>query len=68
MKGKELKTRRAALGMTQVELAEVLGVQPNTVARWENGVLAVPRVVALAMDTVERTFLNRKRRTKKSTE
>ena len=68
MKGKELKARRAALGMTQVQLAEVLGVQPNTVARWENGVLAVPKLVALAMDTVERTLLHTKRRTKKSKE
>jgi len=55
MKGKDLKARRAALGITQVQLAEILGVQPNTVARWENGVLDVPRVVALAMDTVERS-------------
>jgi len=56
MKGKELKARRAALRMTQVQLAEILGVQPNTVARWENGVLDVPRVVVLAVDTVERSF------------
>lgn len=56
MKGKELKARRAALRMTQVQLAEILGVQPNTVARWENGVLDVPRVVVLAVDTVERFF------------
>jgi len=68
MKGKELKARRAALGMTQVQLAQVLSVQPNTVARWETGVLAVPKLVALDMDTVERTFLHTKRRTKKSTE
>ena len=56
MKGKELKARRATLRMTQVQLAEILGVQPNTVARWENGVLDVPRVVVLAVDTVERSF------------
>jgi len=56
MKGKELKSRRAALGMTQAQLAEILGVQPNTVARWENGVLDIPRVVVLAMDTVDRSF------------
>lgn len=56
MKGKELKARRASLGITQVQLAGILGVQPNTVARWENGVLDVPRVVALALDTVERSF------------
>jgi len=56
MKGKELKARRTALGLTQVQLAETLGVQPNTVARWENGVLDVPMLVALAVETVERSF------------
>jgi len=55
VKGTALKTKRAALGITQVQLAEILGVQPNTVARWENGVLAVPKVVILAMETVERS-------------
>lgn len=54
--GTTLKTKREALGFTQVQLAEILGVQPNTVARWENGVLAVPKVVVLAMETVERSF------------
>jgi transcriptional regulator with XRE-family HTH domain len=58
VKGKALKTKRAALGITQVQLADILGVQPNTVARWENGVLDVPKIVALAMDTVERSFIN----------
>lgn len=58
MKGKELKAKRAALGITQVQLADTLGVQPNTVARWENGVLDVPKVVVLAMETVERSSNN----------
>jgi transcriptional regulator with XRE-family HTH domain len=62
MNGDELKERRNALGMTQAELAEILDVKPNTVARWENGVLAVPQTVALAMETVEREY---KKRTKK---
>jgi transcriptional regulator with XRE-family HTH domain len=54
--GTTLKTKREVLGFTQVQLAEILGVQPNTVARWENGVLTVPKVVVLAMETVERSF------------
>jgi predicted ATPase/DNA-binding CsgD family transcriptional regulator len=33
----ELRTRRRALGLTQSELADRLGVSPNTVARWERG-------------------------------
>jgi transcriptional regulator with XRE-family HTH domain len=56
MKGKKLKAQRAALGLTQVQLAEILGVQPNTVARWENGVLDIPKVVVLAMETVGRSL------------
>jgi transcriptional regulator with XRE-family HTH domain len=55
MTGKELKRKRAALGLTQVQLAEILGVQPNTVARWENGVLVIPKMVSLAIATVERS-------------
>ena len=54
MNGTELKERRAVLGFTQARLAEVLAVKPNTVARWERGLLAVPQTVALAMATVER--------------
>jgi len=50
----ELKRRRTALGITQAELATVLGVKPNTVARWESGVLAVPAYLPLALETVER--------------
>jgi DNA-binding transcriptional regulator YiaG len=54
--GDELKEKRAALELTQAELAEILEVKPNTVARWERGVLRVPRTVELAMQTVERTL------------
>jgi DNA-binding transcriptional regulator YiaG len=33
---------RRGLGLTQTELAERVGVQRNTVTRWEMGALAVP--------------------------
>ncbi|MGC2239095.1 MAG: helix-turn-helix domain-containing protein [Pyrinomonadaceae bacterium] len=56
MLGSELKEKRESLDMTQVKLAEILDVKPNTVARWENGVLQVPKTVELAMETVERKF------------
>jgi transcriptional regulator with XRE-family HTH domain len=56
MDGKELKARREQLGLTQSELAKQFDVKPNTVARWENGVLAVPRTVELAIETVERNL------------
>ena len=37
MKGRELKRIRRRLMLTQVRLAEQLGVTSNTVARWERG-------------------------------
>lgn len=59
MDGDELKERRTALGLTQAQLAEILDVKPNTVARWERGLLTVPRTVELAMQTVERLYKKR---------
>ena len=42
MKHAELKALRLRLGMTQAALARVVGVVPNTLARWERGELAIP--------------------------
>ncbi len=56
MEGDALREKRIALGLTQVQLAEILDVKPNTVARWERGLLSVPRTVKLAMETVERMY------------
>ena len=39
----ELRGRRRALGLTQADLAAVLDVSANTVARWERGELRVGR-------------------------
>ncbi len=49
MTKEELKRKREYLGLTQTKLAEILGVKNNTVARWESGVLVVPKVIELAM-------------------
>ncbi len=35
MTGKQLRRIRRELSLTQAELAEEIGVAPNTVARWE---------------------------------
>ena len=47
----DIKTLRERLGLTQKELAAAVGVQPNTVARWERGEL---RISAPMMDRLER--------------
>lgn len=42
MKGIELAAHRAALGMTQTDLAKILGVNQEAISRWETG-LRSPR-------------------------
>lgn len=37
MDGHTLKIERVKLGLSQVELAERLGVTQNTISRWESG-------------------------------
>ena len=41
MDGETLKSERIALGLTQAELAAILGTTVTTVARWETGQRAV---------------------------
>lgn len=41
MVGKELRAIRARLRLTQVELAELVGVASNTIARWERDEMAM---------------------------
>lgn len=43
-----LKGWRIRLGLTQLEAAEVLGVHRVTVARWETGACAMPRLIGMA--------------------
>lgn len=44
--------KRAKLGLTQAQLAAVLGVHAVTISKWERGVLAVPVSIALALDAL----------------
>jgi transcriptional regulator with XRE-family HTH domain len=44
--GDELRDLRKRLGLTQVELAEKVGVASNTVARWERGELGISEPVS----------------------
>jgi len=51
----ELRARRRALGFTQAELADCLGVSANTVARWERGELRIrhPHAIARTLQRLE---------------
>lgn len=53
--GEELRHRREAAGLTQGGLAKLLGVELNTVSRWEIGTRAItaPGAVRLALELLE---------------
>ncbi|HEX8286788.1 MAG TPA: helix-turn-helix domain-containing protein [Pyrinomonadaceae bacterium] len=53
MESKELKQRRERLGMTQAELADVLGVAENTVWRYEKGATSIPKHMSLTLEALE---------------
>lgn len=50
--GAELRKTRLRLGLTQEELAKELGVQRNTVTRWETGARKIAPPVAIAVRAV----------------
>lgn len=44
--------QRKSVGMTQVQLASILGVSPGTVKRWEAGICAPRRSKMLAIEKI----------------
>lgn len=60
-----LPAERAALGLTQRELGELLDVEANTIARWERGERLVqhPKMLQLALAALAR---DRRRRTRRA--
>jgi transcriptional regulator with XRE-family HTH domain len=44
----DLKAWRERLGLTQEKAAELLGVHRVTVARWETGACAMPKLIGMA--------------------
>lgn len=48
----ELRDAREALGLTQTELGERLGVHWTTISRWENGRLPISKAVAMAVRAI----------------
>ena len=55
MTGKELRRRRELIGLSQVALADALGLAPNTIARWERGELSIgsPKMLNLALNSLK---------------
>ncbi len=53
MTGKEFRIKRNLMDLTQAELAFKLGLNPNTISRYENEDLPIPRTVELAIKAVE---------------
>jgi DNA-binding transcriptional regulator YiaG len=49
----DLKLWRKRLGLTQVELANMLGTYQVTVARWETGARKIPFLLPLALEALE---------------
>jgi DNA-binding transcriptional regulator YiaG len=53
MTGNELKLWRKKWGITQVELARILGTYQVTIARWETEARKIPFLLPLALEAVE---------------
>lgn len=62
MTKEDLVALRERLELTQQELADRLGVDRVTIARWETGTRAIPAFLGLALETVERRLTGKDRR------
>lgn len=50
MTGRELRSIRQKLSLTQAALAEAIGVTSNTVARWERGEMGISEPAARLLE------------------
>lgn len=60
MTTKELKLWRKKWGITQVELARMVGTYQVTIARWETGARKIPFLLPLSLEALENRFQGRK--------
>jgi transcriptional regulator with XRE-family HTH domain len=50
-----MKRKRQQLGLTQLALAERVGIHRVTVAKWESGIEPIPKWMALLIDLLVKT-------------
>lgn len=50
--GRELRTIRQKLSLTQAALADAIGVSSNTVARWERGEMVISEPAARLVEKI----------------
>ena len=54
----ELRNWRLKHGLTQQQLAELLGVRHSTISRWETGKHPIPKYMGLLLQCIEEKILN----------
>lgn len=59
MTPKEFRHKRRVLGLTQVELAEVMGVSQSAISNWENGARGIDERTAKLLGFVEKQIKGR---------
>ncbi len=64
MRGDQLRRMRTRHGLTQVDLAKLIGVASNTVARWERDELSIREPVSRLIRLVLRPDARLKTKTK----
>ncbi|MBM4287110.1 MAG: helix-turn-helix transcriptional regulator [Deltaproteobacteria bacterium] len=57
MTGQELKNWRKRWGITQMELARLLGTYQETISRWEREKRGIPSHLPLALEALEHRLM-----------
>jgi DNA-binding XRE family transcriptional regulator len=66
--GPAFRWMRKAIGLSSKKLATMLGIKPETLTRWENGRLAVPRLAFLTLAKLAEDELAKQRNTREQLE
>jgi transcriptional regulator with XRE-family HTH domain len=53
MTGQDIKNWRKRFGITQIELARLLGTYQETISRWERDKRGIPSHLSLALEALE---------------